>query len=374
MRLLVCLGLLLTSCFEPVDVGQNDGGRGAGGTGTGGGLATGGGVAFAGGSPSGGGPSGGGLTSNVGGGTGRSGFMAGGTGAFGGLDNTSFQKNDRFWLVGRFQTVEGRIVSDGGLDGWDNYSSAIPSFVSKMSGAVSGDVAYLVGGASGTGPSDAVFTASLRDGVLGPYTPARALPLPLQSHATIVAGGDLIVVGGFGQSPFTFEHVATVLAARIQPDGSLEPWRTLTPLPSPRAGHAVGVLRDQLYCLGGENGLDASIPDVVVATLVDGGLGQWRSLPPITRGRTGHAVFARDENLIVFGGNAGGVDFFDVQIAEFDGGVLSGWHFGPPMRVTRATPTLVTSGNDLHLLGGRRDSFLAPERYLLLPSGELQRQ
>lgn len=294
---------------------------------------------------------------------------------FSGIDNTSLQKNERFWLIGRHQTVEGRIVSDGGLDGWDNYATRSPSFVtSKMRGEVNGDVAYLVGGATSTGPSDDVLTASLHGGELGPFTPARALPLPLQSHATLIAGGDLIVVGGFGQSPFTFEHVATVLAARILPDGGLEPWRTLNPLPSPRAGHAVGLIRDQLYCIGGETGLDASIPDVVVATLVDGGLGPWRSLPPIARGRTGHAVFARDDNLIVFGGNSGGVDFFDVQIAEFDGGVLSGWHFGPPMRLTRSTPTLVTSGNDLHVLGGRRDPFLSPERYLLLPSGELQRQ
>lgn len=372
MRPLVLLSLLLASCFEPVSVGQNDGGGGGAGGGVLSGGSGGGTPVFAGGSASAGGPSGGGRPS-VGGGTGA-GSIAGGTGAYGGLDATSFQRNDQFWLIGH-RLVEGRIVSDGGLDGWDNYTIPSPSAVSsKSSSAVNGDLVYLVGGATSTGPSDAVLTASLSDGVLRAFTSTRALPLPLQSHATIVARGDLIVVGGFGQSPFTFEHVANVYAARIQPDGGLEPWRTLTPLPSPRAGHALGIVGDQLYCIGGETGLDASIPDVAVATLVDGGLGPWRSVAPITRGRAGHTVFSRDGDLILFGGTAGGVDFFDVQIAEFDGGVLSGWHFGPPMRLTRATPALVTSGNDLHVLGGRRDSSLSPERYLLLPSGELQHQ
>jgi hypothetical protein len=115
---------------------------------------------------------------------------------------------------------------------------------------------YVIGGddASGAVRSTVLFTSVGQDQSLGGWAETTPLPVALHSAGATVLRSWLYVVGGAttGDAP-----VATAYRARIQFDGTLGPWQSMTSLPQARAYAPLVQFAGNLYILGGDTGTSA---------------------------------------------------------------------------------------------------------------------
>jgi N-acetylneuraminic acid mutarotase len=277
--------------------------------------------------------------------------------------------------------------------------------------AVIGQQVYLVGGLGRDGPLNSVEHALLNaDGTLGRFTmiPGIALVTPRQAHTSAVIADQLYVVGGFGNG-----SLSSVEHATIAPDGSLGPF-TLSSvlLATARQGHAMVVIGNYLYVLGGRattplNSVERApvradgtvgsfsiVPEVALvtarqghtATVIgsflyivggsgnngplmsveramingDGSLGPFTaaSVAMLSTARAGHSAAMVGGYLYVFGGVGDGGSLKLVERAPIaSDGSLGGFEVVPGAAMTRARHghTTIAAGNYLYTLGGSDD-------------------
>ncbi|MGF1537696.1 MAG: Kelch repeat-containing protein [Elainellaceae cyanobacterium] len=150
-----------------------------------------------------------------------------------------------------------------------------------------GDYVYLLGGWNETaGPYDDVFFTPLSpDGSLDDWQETTAaLPLRLQHHAAIAHGGALYVLGG--DNGFWDESTVSDRIFRAMPDatGDITTWEDVGQLPAPLTIHAVTMVDDQVYVMGGSNTFrpGTTLVDTVFTAQIasDGTFGAFETLAP----------------------------------------------------------------------------------------------
>ncbi|MBO9540320.1 IPT/TIG domain-containing protein [bacterium] len=167
---------------------------------------------------------------------------------------------------------------------------------------------YLVGGTSGASYLSTVERATVAsDATIGSFTRVAAVNLSQarSQHAIAVIGDYLYVIGGrTGASAYT----GTVERATINADGSLTGFSPVagTNLVQARAGHTATVLGGYLYVVGGYNGtyLDAVERAPINA---DGTIGNFSTFAGATlnTGRSGHTATVLGGFLYVMSGESG---------------------------------------------------------------------
>lgn len=194
------------------------------------------------------------------------------------------------------------------LDLWLD-AAPFPAPVFHLTAERVGDWLYAVGGTTGTEAVDAVWRIRLGpSGPVGEWEPARGLPDPRSHHASFVHDGALYVTGGMSGSP-TGDVLdrRDVIRSRVEPDGSLGPWETVSRLDSTRLAHAAFAHDGHAYLVGGIEGATTPSDAVLRARLLpDGGLGPWERVAPLpfARGHVHHVPVAAGRAYSV-GGRVG---------------------------------------------------------------------
>ena len=123
-------------------------------------------------------------------------------------------------------------------------------------------------------------------------------------------------------------------------------WRSLAPMPRPRAA-AGAVVDGKLYAAGGFDGGQCS-GDVAV---YDPSTGEWSALASMPTPRCGASAAAFSGRLYVIGGTdtSGRTRYHAAEI--YDPGANS-WSVGAPMPTGRGNAAAVTAGNHIFVMGG----------------------
>jgi hypothetical protein len=268
-----------------------------------------------------------------------------------------------------FDSIErARINADGSLGAWE-LAGKTPTPRGGTSVAVVGDYAVLTGGQVSTAGGvkgltriAEVFTARIgKDGSLGEWQPAAALPEPRFHHPAVANNGWIYVVGGQGEK----EAAAGVFAARLTPAGKIESWQQMKPLPRPRSHHAAFVHDNHIYVTGGMDGpvggMQAAFLDVIRAPIqADGTLGDWQIVSRIPHSYATHASHFHGGFFWLIGGVEDNARFVGTVLrAELRAdGRVGGWsEVTPGLPVGRGhvhnTPTL---HDRIYSAGGRTGS------------------
>ena len=182
------------------------------------------------------------------------------------------------------------------------------------------DIVYLLGGWNDTrGPYAEVFFAPLTPaGTLDDWQPASAsLPLRLQHHVTVVHNGALYVIGG--DTGFFEGSTVTDRIWRAVPTttGDLKEWVAVGQLPVPLTIHAVTMVDNQLYVIGGNQTFQpgTTMGDTVfTATIADDGtLGTFELLTAFPTEIGWLTAISLDQHII---GISGRTQFSPMQLVD----------------------------------------------------------
>ncbi|MEO6082348.1 MAG: kelch repeat-containing protein [Umezawaea sp.] len=176
-------------------------------------------------------------------------------------------------------------------------------------------------------------------------------------HGVAEVGGRIFVFGGY--DPGSDRILGSVEVRPARPGGA---WRYSTPEPSPRANAAAAELRGFVYLVGGEQGEDGELTDVV--DRFDPRSGTWSPSVPLPGVRTAAGVASLNGLLYVAGGFVAG-DKATGSVVVFDP-VRRTWRSVAPMPTPRARLKMVTVDGRLYAVGGlttEGDSLSTVERY-----------
>jgi hypothetical protein len=212
-------------------------------------------------------------------------------------------------------------------------SSPILDQVSQMAAAAEGGWIVASGGVAGS-PAvrhDGMFTTRLLPGGagVGVWTRASALPKPLSGHAMAILGERLYLVGGTGS---TGPATATTYVAKRTPDGGIGPWQAARALTVGVTDHSLVAIGPWLYLVGSASPDNAGTKAVWRASSdADGGL-TWAGVSPLVVPTAAPCVVADGHTLYVIGGHGFLETLASVQaVRVLDDGTLGAWTTLEPM-------------------------------------------
>lgn len=155
-------------------------------------------------------------------------------------------------------TVEwSTIQGDGSLGAWQS-AGHMTSTREGLAAVVSGDYIYAIGGRSydnQTGPHslDSIERARINtDGSLDPWQEISKMQVPRYSPAAVISGNFLCVLGGSNET-IDGSYLNSVEIAAINSDGSLGAWQSARYMNSPRVAFGAVQVQNNLYAVGGSN-------------------------------------------------------------------------------------------------------------------------
>jgi N-acetylneuraminic acid mutarotase len=206
------------------------------------------------------------------------------------------------------ETLVAALRGDGSLGPW-TAGPAMPGPRFHHSAAFHSGVVYVTGGLEASVSVATVFRARVRpDGSLDAWTRESDMPRPRSHHASFVHRGALYLVAGLDGNPAGANTpLKDVLRAPIQSDGSLGAWVTVSALDSAYATHAAVVDGGYLYVVGGVENNARFVGTVQRASIADDGtIGPWEAVTPglpVARGHV-HQVPLWRGRLYSLGGSA----------------------------------------------------------------------
>ena len=223
-------------------------------------------------------------------------FVIGGSGRSGALGSVERAEINADGSLGNFTPVTGTTLTT-------------PR--SGHTTTVVGNAVYAIGGTRGDGNKLASVERAViqPDGSLGPFAivPDAALVTARGDHSTELIGNALYILGGDLGSGGPSDGVERAV---INPDGSLGAFSVErgTRLATPRRGHRTVVLGDAVYVLGGSSA-GSAIGGVERAPITtSGSLGAFAAVSSsaLSTARSGHALAVVGNWLYAIGGSSGG--------------------------------------------------------------------
>lgn len=234
----------------------------------------------------------------------------------------------------------------------------------------SGDAGFTI-----TQHQDGELTLTPRALGITPWNELVSTPLPqiLYEHAAVAANGHLFIVGGRNGDGLQ----ATVYRAAILVDGVLGAWQIMPPLSQPLHHHALVKAGSGLFVIGGQRsqGPDEAVATVYRATVAaNGDLSNWVELAetPLPQPLVGLDAGVVNGYLFVIGGrNSDGQRLSTVYQAPLKAdGTLGAWTSAISLPIALSGHAVVGAGNCLFVTGGRSDLDLRREVYSAAISGD----
>jgi N-acetylneuraminic acid mutarotase len=199
----------------------------------------------------------------------------------------------------------------GYLIGWHTSTHSLPKRIAAHTAVEYDGSVYIIGGLNVTHPISDVYVAPIEeiDGSKNPWTPATPLPVAIHSHATVISGNVVYVIGGYGRTSAGETITDLVYYGRIGPRAVID-WKSTIPLSIPLRSSAATISGGYLYVIGGyQDGIGPSSAIFRASIQADGTITNWTSLsqeplllPPLYRHA---AVVTRIGRIYVSGGNTG---------------------------------------------------------------------
>ncbi|MBI5375383.1 MAG: S8 family serine peptidase [Candidatus Schekmanbacteria bacterium] len=196
------------------------------------------------------------------------------------------------------------------IEGW-NPTTSLPKGVRNHVVIVNDGYIFLIGGYSdGTQNDTAVYSAPIySNGTIGDWTNKNIppLPKPLSSHAAVVSNGYVFVIGGESDS-----YQSKVYSAKINNNGTLGDWDTVNipSLPSPLTAHKAVANNGYIFVMGGWTGSMYNKNVFAAKVNLDGTLSEWKTLTSeFPSGFANAAVVESNGYIFKLGGYAGEYDY-----------------------------------------------------------------
>jgi len=271
---------------------------------------------------------------------------------------------------GEYSDVQyAKTNADGTVGQWSSTTS-LPRKSCNHASVVYNGYLYVLGGWSQTtGTKNEVNFAKFNgDGTIGQWATTASFDVPRTALASFAHNGFLYVVGGSDG----FVYFKDVQFARINPDGTVEPWSATTDMPDVRIGGRSVAASGHVYLSGGvlKDGVTPA-NDVFYSKLnADGTIGSWTQAPGFPNPRYYHTSVAYHDRLYIFGGSTGaGNQTDDVQFAEIKSdGSLGSWVTTTRLPAARHSHATLVSNGFAFVIGGERggtcqnDVLFAPIR------------
>jgi N-acetylneuraminic acid mutarotase len=272
------------------------------------------------------------------------------------------------------------INPDGSLTPFETAASRLQTARDSHAAIVIGSSLYVLGGSVGQQSSNTLTTverASIKpDGSLESFvTVGSVLTTPRSGCAAAVLGHSLYVVGGTSQT-------TSVERATIGANDELSPFSVVSGgnLSHKRSHHTTAVVGNSLYAIGGISSDAPSLTSVERASLNASGkissleplLGNYL-IGPVSR----HASVVLGNQLYVVGGSSSGGPAVEVERAPIAvDGSLSKFDFAPNVNLVEARIDHSTAvvGDSLYVFGGRGvagTTLASVERATIRPDGTL---
>ncbi len=195
---------------------------------------------------------------------------------------------------------------NGDVGAWSEVNS-LPVKVLSHCAVTAGEYIFVIGGYVPAVPwtiLDSVYSAKVNsDGTIGPWTSLTPLPEKLYSHQAVLVDGHIFVLGGMNEVGAGDQ--SAVYSAKLKPDGSIENWIVQTSLPKTLIGCSAVSLNGYLYILGGSCGaLQSSVYSIKVRA--DGTFdGNWNTLKNMPKELDSLEAIGSNGYIFVTGGYGG---------------------------------------------------------------------
>ncbi|MFA6006869.1 MAG: glycine-rich domain-containing protein [Candidatus Paceibacterota bacterium] len=251
------------------------------------------------------------------------------------------------------KTIALNSGNDGTLGAWTTSSSLGTTRYQQTSVAANGYV-YAIGGYNGTRLSSVEYAKINSNGTLGAWTTTSSLTITRYQHSSIAANGYVYAIGGNGTGGV---QVNTVEYAKINSDGTLGAWKTTASLNITRYAHASVVSNGYVYVMGGRTGISDTATVEYAKINSDGTLGTWTTLTatPLNAARNIHASVVVGGYIYTIGGITSGTSISSVESAKINSdGTLAAWTTltATPLNTARGALSAVVANGYLYAMGG----------------------
>ena len=268
-----------------------------------------------------------------------------------------FQKGNNEGLI---STAQNRVARDritaGTVGAW-SATTAIPSERADLASVAHNGFVYAIGGRDiDYIPSSNVWVAAVNaNGSLGAWASTSALPSGRHALSSAVFDGFVYAIGGINGND---DLLTDVLVAPINADGTIGGWSSTTALPVGEYFHSSFAYNGFLYVTGGFDVNFAAIGDVLVAPInADGSVGAWSSTTSLPSGRGFHSTLAYNGFLYTVGGGPGlGELSGDVLVASINAdGTIGSWLSTTSLPLARGLHSCIAHNGFLYSIGGLAD-------------------
>lgn len=163
-------------------------------------------------------------------------------------------------------------------------------------------------------------------GNIGSWNSATSLPWSVESPAAVAFNGYIYVLGGWGGPGIPYAH-NEVIFAKVNSDGTLQPWASTTPFATGRYLHAATIDPNNrmIYVIGGWDTNGIKLNDLQYAPILsNGNIGAWNTTTSFPHNIYGHSAMAYNGYLYVMGG--GPEPYTSVFFAKINSdGSLGAW-------------------------------------------------
>ena len=242
----------------------------------------------------------------------------------------------------------GTVQESGAISAWDTGVTPLPSarayhataaatpYTAPIDTATAAFL-YTIGGvdAAGTTVPTVLYAAVALDGTIGAWQSAADLPAAVHSGSAVVYRGYLYVVGGAdGQNA----PQASAYRAKVNANGSLQPWQAIAGLPVATAHHALVNFGPYLYVTGGDtsavdpalngsSGKETAASYLARIDMRDGSAPSWGSVASPGKARSKHGIMSAGGSVVItsgiYSGQAGSSENSYAEINP--DGTLSSW-------------------------------------------------
>ncbi len=280
--------------------------------------------------------------------------------------------NDHLYVVGGINDDDAyvkpveyaRINPDGTLGAWHTTSALAEGRFYLATVGMNGYL-YALGGATGPRGDDNQPIASVErakinaDGSLGPWQLHNYLTTPRRGLKTVAYNDQVYAIGGYNGI-----FLKSVERATLQPDGFLGAWQAEKEESTiDRYIHSAAIFRNHIYLLGGHvrNAQNISYGDAEMTSVQsDGTLLPWRvERTTLQIPRFIAAAFAMNNQIYMLGGHDGQYRLDSVERAPIDTqGHVGDWSFAGKLNVARSAAAVVVHNETVYILGGMDEGAL----------------
>lgn len=227
-------------------------------------------------------------------------------------------------------------------------SSNLPIPLSKTQVIVTKNRVYLLGGWDGEEVLDTIYTASVdNDGIIGEWSISGSLPIPLQLSQAITVKDKVYLLGGEDG----INSLSVILTTNINEDGTLGEWNYDTELPIGLSSSQAIITKNRVYLLGGHT---TDTTDILISAPIngDGTLGIWSidgQLPiPL---KDSQVVVTKNRVLLIGGDYEGPSSYVLSSYIESDG-TLGEWVISGVLPISLSNTEVIVTTYRLYVIGG----------------------